>query len=158
MVHLLLAYLSIGCPAVGFPRFARARLTEAPVVRPQPLAGTPTYRVTLRSGHRDYQLDSPPGPGRYAVLLAGAITSGKSKLVFTTPLAPGRYTLDIKSKLVGDDDQTFVFSVPLQGASTVVVSATGKARYDFSFQVGGKKEYRFTVHAPIEGRTFQLTP
>jgi hypothetical protein len=142
MAHLLLAWL----------------LAQGPAVELRPYAGKPTYRVNLRPGRRDYQLISPPGPGAYSVWLAGAITAGKSKLIFATPLAPGRYALDIRSTLVGDDDQTFVFSVPLAGESTVVVSAGGKARYDFSFRVAGKKEYRFTVIAPVTERAFRLLP
>ena len=139
MIHLVLACM----------------LAQAPAIRPQPRAGKPTYRVNLRPVRRDYQLISPPGPGPIAVLIEGA-PAGKSKLVFTAPLVVGNYLLDIEAR--ADADRTIVFSVPVAGASTFVVSAAGKARYDFSFRLPAGKEYRFTFTAPVSRRTFRLDP
>jgi hypothetical protein len=131
---------------------------EAAPIRARPLGGKPTYRVHLHPDRREYQLVSP-GPGSYVVLIEGANPSGKTKLVFLAPLQPGSYALTVRPLLVSDVDQTFVFSVPLEtGDSSFVVSASGKARYDFAFQLASKKEYRYTFTAPVNQKTFHLAP
>jgi hypothetical protein len=140
MVHLVLALL----------------VAEGPMIGPRPLAGRLTYRVNLRPDRRDYQLISPPGPGVYTVLLEGDNPGGKSKLLFAKPLPAGAYGLTVRATAAGD--QTFAFSVPLEGAATFVVRAGGKARYDFSFQLPSGKEYRFTFTAPVSRRTFHVAP
>jgi len=129
--------------------------TGQPAVRPVAVQGKQIYQVKLRADRRDYPLAPPPGPGSCQVRIAGA-AAAKSKLVFTGPLAPGRYALDIQADLPGD--RTLVFSVPLRGEATFVVTAAGEARYDFSFRLPGGKEYRFTFTAPVEGKTFRLAP
>jgi hypothetical protein len=134
--------------------------TEPAQIRPRPVAGKLSYRVNLRPGRRDYQLISPPGPGAYAVVLQGGNPSGKCKLLFATPLRPGRYFLQVRPTF-HDAGQTFVFSVPLAaGESSFIVSASGKARYDFAFQhqAGVRKEHRFSFTAPVIERTFDLAP
>jgi hypothetical protein len=143
MVHLVMALL----------------LLEAPIPL-RPIAGKPSYRVTLRPDRRDYQVTSPPGPGDYAVILEGVNPSGKCKLVFDRPLRPGTYALEIRPSRA-TIDQTFVVSVPLgPGPATFVVTAAGKARYDFAFhyESGAHKEYRFTFTAPVSNRRFELAP
>ena len=144
MIHLVLALVLGG---------------EGPPIGPHTFAGKPTYRVNLRPERRDYQLVSPPGPGRYTILIAGANPSGKAKLVFSTPLPPGSYSLSVRTLLGSDIDQTFSFSVPLAGGqSSFTISAGGQARYDFAFQFPSKKEYRFTFVAPVTQKLFRLVP
>jgi hypothetical protein len=137
MVHLLLAWM----------------LAQGPALRLRPIAGRPTYRVNLRPDRRDYQLISPSRPGAFVVRIEGR-AQGKYKLVFTAPLPAGAYTVDLVS---ADSDRTVVFSVPLAGESSLVVSAAGRARYDFAFQFAAAKEYRFTFTGPVAGKTFHLT-
>jgi hypothetical protein len=141
MVHLVLACM--------------LATAQEPAVRPRAVQGKQIYQVKLRADRRDYPLTPPPGPGPCQVLIAGD-GAAKSKLVFTGPLAAGSYELDLRSDLPGD--RTLVFSVPLQGASTFVVTAAGGARYDFSFRMAGGKEYRFTFTAPVDRKTFRLAP
>jgi hypothetical protein len=115
-----------------------------------------SYRVELRPDRRDYQLLSPPGPGIYTVRLEGDNPSGKSKLVFATPLPAGRYQLRVRPTRP-DQGQTVVFSVPLAaGHSSFTVTAAGKARYDFVFHRPAGTEHRYTLTAPFSRKTFTL--
>src|SRR5438552_3376878 len=87
-------------------------LAQGPAVRPFLQGGKQIYQVELRPELRDYPLDAPAGPGSCQVRIAGAAAPGKSKLVFTSPLAAGHYTFDIRPVIPGD--RTIVFSVPLR--------------------------------------------
>jgi hypothetical protein len=128
---------------------------QEPALRPRVVQGTQIYQVKLRPDRRDYTL-APPGPGALQVRIAGGAPGGKSKVVFAAPLAAGHYALTIRPVL--PRDHTIVFSVPLRGESTFVVTAGGDARYDFSFRLPRGTEYRFTFTAPVEEKTFRLAP
>src|SRR5689334_4369867 len=91
-------------------------LAQGAAVRPSLKAGKQIYQVDLRPERRDYPLVAPARPGPCQVRISGGAAPDKSKLVFTSPLPAGRYTLDIRPVLPGD--RTIVFSVPLRGDST----------------------------------------
>jgi hypothetical protein len=130
-------------------------LVQQPALRPHIDKGTQIYQVKLRADRRDYVL-APPAPGPLQVRITGGAPGGKSKLVFAAPLAAGQYALAIRPVL--PRDHTIVFSVPVRGEATFVVTAAGDARYDFSFRLPRGTEYRFTFTAPAEGKTFRLAP
>ncbi len=115
-----------------------------------------THPVDLVSAERDYYLPSPEQGAAYRIQTHAKGANPKNKLVFETPIAPGDYTLELSDDAAAD--QTLVLSVPLSsGQFRFKVSAAGHARYDFAFHdAGPKKEYRFTVRAPVERRVFAL--
>jgi hypothetical protein len=80
-----------------------------------------------------------------------------SKFELASPLPPGRYRLFIDSR-AKDADHTFVFSIPVAGGSyTFVVTANGRARYDFVLEGGPGVENRVAFIAPRDSYTFQAT-
>ncbi len=117
---------------------------------------TSGYDVELRASQRDYPLASPRKSGAYRIRTHTSDTTAKSKLVFDTPFVPGEYAFELSDE--GPADQTVVLSVPLsQGKYRFAVSAAGRARYDIAFHDSGpKKEYRYTLQAPLANRVFAL--
>jgi hypothetical protein len=125
------------------------------------LASPSRYQLELAVVERDYFLPSPAAGQRIMVLrLDLRHAPPKSRILFNSPLAAGDYRLRVE--VTGDAaGRTMVIAVPLTvGASSFDVSIAGTGRFDLGFWAdgpgAGNREYRFTVVAPVRGRTFRL--
>jgi hypothetical protein len=126
----------------------------------QDAGGAEPSRYQLRLTRRDYFL--PPPAARVVLFqLDARAAAPKTRLMFTSPLAAGPRHL--RFEVTGGRDKTFVIAVPVApGRSRVEVDITGAGRFDFGFWSGGPadagppREYRFTVQAPVRGRSFEL--
>jgi hypothetical protein len=123
------------------------------------LASPSSYELDLRVQKRDYFL---PAPTQRTVVLRLDLRAAppKARLMFTSPLAAGHYRVRIEVT-GGSADRTMVIAVPVAtGSSSFDVSIRGAGRFDLGFWADGPgaatREYRFTVTAPVEARTFQV--
>jgi hypothetical protein len=113
----------------------------------------PTTHVVLRTDRTVYPLATLATRQRLIVEGSGPPLC---KLALARPLAPGRWELHIEGP--ADADRTVVFSLPVAGGEyTFVVSATGRARYDFVLEGPPGHEYRAAVLAPVRDHVFRAT-
>src|SRR4051794_29549551 len=107
-----------------------ALLTQPPIGSTT-VGATATYRLVLQAGQHDYPLGPLPRPGSYVFQLISDHAPVLARMKPTAPLRPGTYSITIDSRLE-DADHSFVFDLPVQpGRFMFVVTASGKARYDF---------------------------
>jgi hypothetical protein len=112
------------------------------------IGATSTYKLLLQAGERDYPLVPLPRPGSYVFELVSDHPPVLARIEPTAPLRPGTYNITITSRL-DDSDRSFVFNLPVEpGRFVFVVTATGKARYDFVLSGPTGSEHRTTFLAP----------
>jgi hypothetical protein len=122
-------------------------LTQAPIGSTI-VGATATYRLVLQAGERDYLLAPLPRPGSYVFELISDHAPVLARIEPTAPLRPGTYNITINSR-VDDADRSFVFELPVQpGRFMFVVTASGKARYDFVLSGPAGSDHRTTFLAP----------
>ena len=124
-----------------------------------PPADATVYEVSLRSGAHDYFLPSPE-LRKVWLSLDARRAAPKTRVMFRGPIAGGplRLHIDVRN---GSPDHTYVVAVPLgPGQSVVVVSITGRGRFDLGFFADGPeavpKEYRFTRRGPLDPTPFEV--
>jgi hypothetical protein len=135
-------------------------LAQAPALAPvgsTTVGATSTYRLVLQAGERDYALAPLARPGSYVFELISDHPPVIARLAPTAPLRPGTYTFTINSR-VEDGDRSFVFSLPVHpGRFVFVVTASGKARYDFVLSGPDGSDHRTTFLAPQKRYSFSAT-
>jgi|1186.fasta_scaffold432808_1 hypothetical protein len=115
------------------------------------------WEVRLRAEQFLYSLSAPRKPGAYRVRLRATEAPSICKLELDAPLAAGEYRLTIDSR-IDDADRTFVFSIPVAGgAYRFLVTANGRARYDFVLEAGAGAESRAAFIAPQRDHLFTAT-
>jgi hypothetical protein len=118
------------------------------------IGATATYRLILQAGERDYLLAPLPRPGSYLFELISDHAPVLARIEPIAPLRPGTYNITIASR-VDDADRSFVFDLPVQpGRFMFVVTASGKARYDFVLSGPTGSEHRTTFLAPQKRYAF----
>jgi hypothetical protein len=122
------------------------------------LSAPSVYERELKITTADTML---PAPAQRSWLLRLDLrrAPAKPRLMFTSPLARGRYRVRIIAQ--AGEGRTVVVAVPLAvGRSSFEVSIEGAGRFDLGFWADGPRaahrEYRFTLHAPVEQRLFDL--
>jgi hypothetical protein len=132
----------------------------APALAAAPAPGdAEVYQVALSAAERDYFLPSPVGRSVWLALDARR-AAPKSRVMFQGAIAGGPLRLHIDVRH-GSPAQSFVVAVPLgPGRSEVVVSITGRGRFDLGFFADGPGaapgEYRFTRRAPLDPTPFAV--
>jgi hypothetical protein len=117
----------------------------------------PAIALRLEADRLDHFLPAPP---RRTVRLALDARNAppKTRVMFIAPLPAGRhrYEIDVRG---GRADRTLTIATPVRpGRSTFDVTVSGAGRVDLGFWSAGPtpREYRFTVHAPVNGERFDV--
>jgi hypothetical protein len=124
------------------------------------IGDTSTYRLVLQAGERVVRVSALPRPGSYVFELIADHPPPMTTIAPVTPLRPGTYNIEIKSKVEDPDreDRVFLFSLPaLPGRFVFVVTVNGKGRYDFVVTGPVGSPQRTTFMAPQKRYAFRAT-